>query len=115
LRDEWSRGEIDRLIGARNLVAGRRASRVLDAKKFSFDGKPAKKPIEKKPFKRAAFKRGPAKRTLKEISVGFPPFAMNPRAPDSAWIDKAAARFLAEFEWYAEAQAAKRAMGARPY
>jgi NAD(P)H-dependent FMN reductase len=31
------------------------------------------------------------------------------------WIDKAADRFLAEFEWYAEALAAKRAEGPVPY
>jgi NAD(P)H-dependent FMN reductase len=33
---------------------------------------------------------------------------------NEAWIDKAAARFLSEFEWYAEALAAKRASGT-PY
>jgi hypothetical protein len=31
------------------------------------------------------------------------------------WIERAAARFLAEFEWYAEALAAKRAAGPPPY
>ena len=31
---------------------------------------------------------------------------------NEAWIDRAAARFLAEFEWYAEALAARRATGA---
>ena len=34
---------------------------------------------------------------------------------NEAWIDKAAARMLAEFEWYAEALAAKRALGPPPY
>ncbi len=34
---------------------------------------------------------------------------------NEAWIDKAAARMLSEFEWYAEALAAKRAAGALPY
>jgi NAD(P)H-dependent FMN reductase len=33
---------------------------------------------------------------------------------NEAWIDKAAARFLSEFEWYAEALAVKRAAGT-PY
>jgi NAD(P)H-dependent FMN reductase len=32
-----------------------------------------------------------------------------------AWIDRAAARFLAEFEWYATAMAAKRASQVPPY
>ncbi len=32
-----------------------------------------------------------------------------------AWIERSATRFLAEFEWYAEALAAKRAAGAPPY
>jgi NAD(P)H-dependent FMN reductase len=31
------------------------------------------------------------------------------------WIEKAGARFLAEFEWYAEALKAKRSMGPTPY
>lgn len=31
------------------------------------------------------------------------------------WIDKAAGRFLSEFEWYAEALKAKRAAGPTPY
>lgn len=31
------------------------------------------------------------------------------------WIEKSASRFLAEFEWYAEALAAKRATGPTPY
>jgi NAD(P)H-dependent FMN reductase len=34
---------------------------------------------------------------------------------NEAWIDKAAARMLAEFEWYAEALAAKRATHSPPY
>jgi NAD(P)H-dependent FMN reductase len=34
---------------------------------------------------------------------------------NEAWIDKAASRFLSEFEWYVEALAAKRATGAPPY
>jgi NAD(P)H-dependent FMN reductase len=33
---------------------------------------------------------------------------------NEAWIDNAAERFLAEFEWYAEALAAKRKQGT-PY
>jgi len=32
-----------------------------------------------------------------------------------AWIERAAGRFLAEFEWYAEALKAKRAAGPPPY
>lgn len=36
-------------------------------------------------------------------------------AANEAWIDKAAGRMLAEFEWYAEALAAKRAANAPPY
>lgn len=32
-----------------------------------------------------------------------------------AWIEKAASRFLAEFEWYAEALATKRRAGPTPY
>jgi NAD(P)H-dependent FMN reductase len=35
--------------------------------------------------------------------------------PAEPWIDKAAGRFLAEFEWYAEALAAKRQAGPVPY
>jgi NAD(P)H-dependent FMN reductase len=35
--------------------------------------------------------------------------------PTEAWIEKAAARFLAEFEWYAEALTVKRAQGPVPY
>ena len=35
--------------------------------------------------------------------------------PTEAWIEKAAARFLDEFAWYAEALAAKRAAGRTPY
>ena len=36
-------------------------------------------------------------------------------AANEAWIDKAAERALAEFEWYAQALAAKRATDAPPY
>jgi len=36
-------------------------------------------------------------------------------AANEAWIDKAAARMLAEFEWYAEALAAKRETHSPPY
>lgn len=36
-------------------------------------------------------------------------------AASEAWIDKAAGRALAEFEWYAQALAAKRARDAPPY
>ncbi|MEJ8572245.1 NADPH-dependent FMN reductase [Microbaculum marinum] len=35
--------------------------------------------------------------------------------PSEGWIDKAADRFIDEFEWYAEALAAKRAEGPLPY
>jgi NAD(P)H-dependent FMN reductase len=35
--------------------------------------------------------------------------------PTEPWIDTAAARFLAEFAWYAEALAVKRALGPTPY
>jgi NAD(P)H-dependent FMN reductase len=35
--------------------------------------------------------------------------------PAEPWIEKAAGRFLAEFEWYAEALAAKRTGGPLPY
>lgn len=35
--------------------------------------------------------------------------------PTEAWIEKAGARFLAEFEWYAEALRAKRNLGPTPY
>ncbi|MBX9825952.1 MAG: NAD(P)H-dependent oxidoreductase [Xanthobacteraceae bacterium] len=35
--------------------------------------------------------------------------------PSEAWIEKAGARFLAEFEWYAEALRAKRNLGPTPY
>jgi hypothetical protein len=35
--------------------------------------------------------------------------------PTEPWIEPAAARFLAEFAWYAEALAEKRKAGATPY
>ncbi|MBX9843182.1 MAG: NAD(P)H-dependent oxidoreductase [Xanthobacteraceae bacterium] len=35
--------------------------------------------------------------------------------PTEAWIEKAGGRFLAEFEWYAEALRAKRNLGPTPY
>ena len=35
--------------------------------------------------------------------------------PAEPWIEKAAGRFLAEFEWYAEALATKRKSGPPPY
>jgi NAD(P)H-dependent FMN reductase len=35
--------------------------------------------------------------------------------PTETWIEPAAARFLSEFEWYAEALAAKRSTGPTPY
>ena len=36
-------------------------------------------------------------------------------AATEKWIEKSAARFLAEFAWYAEALAARRGSGPTPY
>ena len=47
--------------------------------------------------------------------LGMPSLPSDEGAANEAWIDKAAGRMLAEFEWYAQGLVAKRATDAPPY